>query len=82
MPLKTKIPAQRKPGRVSAILYRLPLPVTAVLMLNHGDTFPICPRCDRTLDREYMNYCDRCGQHLGWDLFHLARVVHAPRKSR
>ena len=23
------------------------------------------------LDREYMGYCDRCGQHLAWELLGL-----------
>ena len=32
-------------------------------------------------EREYMNYCDRCGQRLGWELFDSAKVIRAPRKS-
>lgn len=68
----------RRPGHISAILYRLPLPVTKVLVLLHGDSYPICPRCDCTADREYMRFCDRCGQHLSWELFDYAKVIHAP----
>ena len=64
---------------IPASLYRIPLPVTQVLILTHGDTYPICPRCDCTLDREYMCYCDRCGQCLSWDLLDFAKEVHAPR---
>ena len=29
-------------------------------------SFPICPRCDITMEREYQRYCDRCGQCLDW----------------
>ncbi len=34
----------------------------------HGITcYPLCPRCDLPLEREYQNYCDRCGQCLDWN---------------
>ena len=72
----------KKPGRISAVLYRLPLPVTRVLVFSRGDSYPICPRCDCTVDREYMHFCDRCGQHLSWALFDYAKVIHAPRKPK
>ena len=72
----------KKPGRISAILYRLPLPVTKVLVLLCGDGYPICPRCDCAMDREYMRFCDRCGQHLSWELFDYAKVIYAPRKPK
>ena len=26
-----------------------------------------CPRCKTTLEREYVAYCDRCGQRLDWE---------------
>lgn len=81
MPLREEIRAQHKAGRLSAVRYRLPMQVTEVLVLTQGDSYPICPRCGCTMDREYMNFCDRCGQHLGWELFNSAQVVHAPRRS-
>lgn len=37
--------------------------------------FPVCPRCDLTLDREYQAYCDRCGQCLSWKKFSEATVL-------
>lgn len=79
---KDTSPLSKKPGHISAILYRLPLPVTEVLVLLHGDSYPICPRCDCAVDREYMRFCDRCGQRLGWELFDFARIVYAPRGPR
>ena len=45
----------KKPGHISAILYRLPLPVTKVLVFSCGDSYPICPRCDCTAGREYVD---------------------------
>lgn len=49
-----------------AITYRAPLLVAEVYRYQNGDTYPVCPRCNRCLDREYVQYCDRCGQRLDW----------------
>ena len=46
--------------------YRCPLPVTRFRSLANGDCYPVCPRCDSSLDREYTQFCDRCGQRLAW----------------
>lgn len=31
-----------------------------------GDVYPLCPTCNQSFEREYMAYCSRCGQKLGW----------------
>ncbi len=57
------------------LLYRHPMDVTEVVYFPSGaSTFPRCPRCAATLEREYMNYCDRCGQKLDWKHFSKAKV--------
>lgn len=60
--------------------YRAPIQVSAIRLYHFatGDvSFPICPRCNRTLEREYQSYCDRCGQHLSWKNFDKAVIsVH------
>ena len=56
------------------VSYRLPLLVTEVVVLNSGSCYPRCPRCGLSIDREYMNYCDRCGQRLEWRKFALGKV--------
>ena len=81
MPLKTKTARLHK-AHVAAYLYRIPLPVREVLKYSSGLCFPICPRCDNTVDREYMCFCDQCGQRLAWELFDFARVVQAPRHGQ
>ena len=81
MPLKTATKQQRKPRLVATFRYRIPLLVTAILLLPSGDSYPICPRCDCSIDREYMRFCDRCGQRLGWDLFDFAKIIRAPRQN-
>lgn len=40
-----------------------------------SSTFPVCPRCHSTIEREYQSFCDRCGQKLGWDYFHYATLM-------
>ena len=80
MPLKTKTVRQPK-FPVAAYAYRIPLPVKEVLVFADGARYPICPRCDTSVDRAFMNYCDRCGQHLSWTFFELAAAVPAPRRK-
>lgn len=77
--MHTPTDKRRKIEHLLAVRYRLPLPVTKVLVLLCGNSYPLCPRCDCTLDREYMCYCDRCGQCLSWELFEHAKTVYAPR---
>ena len=36
---------------------------------------PICPTCNISMEREYQNYCDRCGQKLSWKDFSKALVI-------
>ena len=65
---------------MDAITYRVPLPVTKVIALTNT-TYPLCPRCNLSLEREYMSFCDRCGQKLNWDLFEHAKVIHPGSKK-
>lgn len=80
MPLKQMKQKQRNPSIIHAVSYRIPLPVTEIVQFRSGDSYCVCPRCDRLLDREYMGYCDCCGQRLAWELLDYAKVVYAPRK--
>lgn len=59
---------------MDAVTYRVPFPVTKVIACANT-TYPICPRCAVSLEREYMCFCDRCGQKLNWDLFTYAKVT-------
>lgn len=54
--------------------YRIPMQVTHLRV--YGTTaFYICPRCHITMEREFMSYCDRCGQCLGWRYYKKAVVL-------
>ena len=52
-----------------ALTYREPKQVTECRTYKCGGTYPVCPRCNITLEREYQSYCDRCGQRLNWKGF-------------
>lgn len=49
-----------------------------MVFINSGkeNGYYICPRCRCTLDREYVSFCDRCGQKLDWRRCQTARVVY------
>ena len=66
---------------IKAVSYRIPLPVTKIIVYADNTTYPLCPKCESALEREYVFFCDQCGQKLNWDLFEYARVVH-PRSKR
>lgn len=38
------------------------------------EVYPVCPRCRNTMEREYMGFCDRCGQRLAWDGYAHAAI--------
>ncbi len=67
---------------MKAITYRVPLPVTKVLVLPNDTSYPICPKCFVSIEREYMSFCDRCGQKLSWNLFENAEICHPGFKER
>ena len=54
---------------LSALSYRHPMPVTESMITRRGATYPVCPRCKISLEREYMNYCNNCGQCLAWESY-------------
>ena len=65
---------------VQSDTYRQPMPVTQRTVFSHaGKDYYICPRCNVTLDREFVSYCDRCGQHLDWTGYKAAEVVKIGR---
>lgn len=59
----------------AALRYRQPMEVRELARYRSGGTFPVCPRCGSAMEREYQNYCDRCGQRLSWRKLRRAQVV-------
>ena len=58
--------------------YRTPMRIEVLRAYRSGGslfTYPVCPRCDCTMEREYQAFCDRCGQRLSWKGFRKATVL-------
>lgn len=73
-------PAPEARNRLSP---RQPMPVVQKILLPapYGQTaFPVCPRCRVSLEREFQNFCDRCGQPLDWRQYSHAQLIF-PGKS-
>ncbi len=63
--VKEKHKTKRKP-HIAPSDYRSPMQIMQVRIFWDNNAFYVCPRCETSLEREYMRYCDRCGQCLGW----------------
>ena len=65
--------------------YRRPMRVREVMVYPtqyFGETgYYVCPRCHVTMEREYMAFCDRCGQHLNWHGCQNAKIVYPGRNK-
>lgn len=82
MSLKWLLQKAREFLFIADFTVRLPKRVASVLVFRSGISFPICPRCNCTLDREYVRFCDRCGQLLSWEKFDTAVIFYAPRRKK
>ena len=59
--------------------YRVPMMVQDVFVIRHfpeNDIYYRCPRCQKLLARDFMAYCDRCGQCLDWRDYKKARRTY------
>ena len=63
---------QEKP--ITAESYRTPMQVSK-LRKYRTTVYYICPRCSITMEREFMAYCDRCGQCLSWKNYRKAVII-------
>ena len=59
-----------------AAAYRRPLSVSVIVVTQNQDSYPLCPRCGHWLEREYVGFCDTCGQRLRWDRIERAELKH------
>lgn len=61
--------------RLAELRFRQPMAVREVLAFRTGDSYPVCPQCGITMEREYQHFCDRCGQRLDWVDFRHAQIL-------
>lgn len=63
--------------------YRVPMKVNDATIFPRfplDDIYYHCPRCQRLLDREFMAYCDCCGQCLDWRDYRKAKRTRFHRR--
>lgn len=69
----------RYSSREQELIFRCPMRVTHVrrtpYLNGQYTTFPVCPQCNCSIEREYQAFCSECGQKLDWDGFHYAKVL-------
>ncbi|MBR6736130.1 MAG: hypothetical protein IKL92_04630 [Oscillospiraceae bacterium] len=56
--------------------YRIERMINEAVLFPNGFIYYVCPKCNITLEREFMPYCSRCGQHLCWDSYEKSKVIH------
>lgn len=65
-----------EPQIAEALRFRQPMTVRELARYRSGETFPICPQCGSSIEREYQRFCDRCGQCLSWKQLRRAQVIN------
>lgn len=61
--------------------YRQELLVEELMVFSDGMGYYVCPRCRITLERDFVSFCDRCGQRLGWRRYKNVRIIHPNRRE-
>ncbi len=68
-----------------ACSYRCPMLVRELMVFparSECYSYYVCPRCQITMEREFMRYCDRCGQCLNWSQYERAKIIYPGSKQR
>lgn len=65
-----------------AYSYRIPMQIKLYMLHWWRDCYPICPRCEISLERDFLGYCYHCGQKLGWDRLNEVCFIKAGDKTR
>ena len=59
--------------------YRVPMVVKDMVSFYHfpeDNVYYRCPRCQELLPRDFVAYCDRCGQCLDWSEYRKAKRTY------
>ena len=68
----------------ASVSYRYPMLVRELKIFPctiPEDSYYVCPRCRVTLDREFVKYCDRCGQCLDWSKWDNPTIIYSRKKN-
>ena len=54
--------------------YREPMKIKEIVWYQNGNEYALCPKCNKCIEREYMEFCVNCGQKINWRRFTKATV--------
>ncbi len=60
--------------RKEELMYRRAMSVCEFLVYSDDSAYPVCPKCNSAMERDYQSFCDRCGQKLDWNDFDNAHA--------
>lgn len=66
------------------ISYRIPLSIRKIRVFRETLTktsYYVCPRCDCSLEREFVLFCARCGQQLDWRNYRQVTRVYPTKED-
>jgi len=49
----------------------------AILSPTDNTTYYLCPKCGILLRRDFVQYCDQCGQRLNWRIVAAQSQTHS-----
>lgn len=61
--------------------FRTAMLVKEAKLLGDAYLYYCCPRCGITLDREFVRFCDRCGQRLDWTQYRKVKIILPNKKQ-
>ena len=62
--------------------YRIPKKVKKIRVYPDNCFFGVCPRCNKSIDREYQDFCNCCGQRLDWSVLDEAEEERISRNRK
>lgn len=69
-----------------SVSYRNPMQISEIAIYYDSDLGfvgdYVCPRCKASLDRDFMSFCDRCGQKLSWKDYKKAKRIYPGEKNK
>lgn len=73
-------------GLQELISYRNPMQITEITVYHDSNFgyvgYYVCPRCKASLARDFMSFCDRCGQKLSWKDYKKAKRIYPGERNK
>ncbi len=83
---KQKIISEKEFNKLAKMAaYRTPMKITEIRITHNfysGNIgYYLCPRCKMELERDFMGYCNCCGQKLDWRGYRKAKRIYPNGKK-